>query len=431
MLTARSVRRSFVAVLLVVLASAGLPGCGVLGGSRGDSYRLTAYFDKAVSLYPQSSVKVLGLRAGTVTDVDVVGDQVRVRMRIDGAPVPAGARATLVPLSLIGERYVQLFPAWKEGDPTLAPGSTIPIERTSIPTEPDEALAALKEFLDALDPSATGRLVRNVAADLDGNGQGLGEALGGLSELATHLADKDAQLVAIIDSFDTLTATLRTREVQLGRVLDQFATATALLARERATIEQLVKGLASVATDGLDLISEHRAALERDISILTRTLASVQANLGHVGELLDAGPLLVAGPALDGKLAGLAAAYDPKYHHIDLRNQVAPTAAGALDALGIPGLPRCLPIDVSCPVAATARANGTAPNPTANATATRTQAAGSARPAAVDPPAAVRPTTAPPSWRASTARPATGSNPPGSAGSRLRALARWLAEGLS
>ena len=85
----------------------------------------------------------------------------------------------------------------------------IPLERTSIPVEPDEALAALKRFLDSLDPGATGRLVTNLADDLEGNGQKLNTALGGLADLTSTLADKDDELVRIIDHFDDFTATLR------------------------------------------------------------------------------------------------------------------------------------------------------------------------------------------------------------------------------
>src|SRR5207249_3449771 len=146
-------------LVAIVLAASGLAACS--GGGGGGGYELTAYFDKAISLYPQSSVKVLGLPAGRVKSVKVVGTSVRVRMRINNdVPVPADVKASIVPLSLIGERYVQLFPAWTTGVPRAKSGAVIPLERTSIPVEPDEALAAIKHLLDRLDPQATGRLVK-------------------------------------------------------------------------------------------------------------------------------------------------------------------------------------------------------------------------------------------------------------------------------
>ena len=339
-------RPSWRGVAAIALASTGLVSCA--GGGSSDGYRVTAYFDKAVSLYRQSSVKVLGLPAGRVTSIKVVGEKVEVRLRLnEDVPIPRDVRAMIVPLSLIGERYVQLFPAWTHGQPRARDGAVIPLERTSIPVEPDEALAAIKELFDTLDPNATGRLVKNLGEDLGGTGPDLNGALKGLGELTAAVADRDDQLLGIIDHFDRLSATLRTREVALGKVMDGFAQATGLLAEERRTIESLVKNLASVATTGLDLTSEHAAKLDRDLSILTRLLQSVNVNIDGVRNLLDSAPLLVAGPDLDGT-RGLAGAWDPDFHHLDLRNSASPTVAQLFEALGIPVNVVCVPIDVQC-----------------------------------------------------------------------------------
>jgi virulence factor Mce-like protein len=340
--------RRIAAVIALAVGAGGLAGCSTASGPSG--VRLTAYFDKGISLYKASSVKVLGLPAGRVTSIKVVGDKVEVKLRMNGdVPVPEDVKAAIVPLSLIGERYVQLFPAWTEGTPRARDGAVIPNERTAIPVEPDEALAAIKHLLDALDPQATGRLVKNLGDDLKGRGPDLNGALKGLADLTTALADKDQQLLAIIDHFDRFTATLATREVALGKVMDGFAQTTGLLADERRAIESLVKNLASVATSGLNLTSEHAAKLDRDLTVLTRTLQSVNVNIDAVRNLLDAGPALVAGNDLDGT-EGLAGAWDPEFHHLDLRNSASPTVAQLFRALGIPVDVVCVPVDVMCTV---------------------------------------------------------------------------------
>jgi phospholipid/cholesterol/gamma-HCH transport system substrate-binding protein len=342
-------RRTAVWVVATALVASSLAGCSLAGGVGGGSgYKLTAFFSKAVSLYNDSSVKVLGLPAGKVTSVKVVGDQVRVVMRInDDIPVPADVQAMLVPLSLIGERYVQLFPAWTHGSTRAKDGAVIPVERTAIPVEPDEALAAVKHLLDSLDPDATGRLITNLGQDLKGTGPDLNGALKSVADITTTFAEKDADLLALIDNFDDFTATLATRDVALGKVLDGFAQATGLLADERKTIESLVKNLASLSTSGLDITSKHATKLDRDLTVLTRTLQSVNLNIDRVRNLLDSAPLLVGGPNLDGT-AGLAGAWDEKYHHLDLRNSVSPDAAALFRALGLPFDVICVPPTVEC-----------------------------------------------------------------------------------
>ena len=63
------------AVLLIgTFLALGLTSCSQPGDG---GYRLTAYFPKAVALYAQSRVKVMGLDVGRVTSVGIDGDQIR------------------------------------------------------------------------------------------------------------------------------------------------------------------------------------------------------------------------------------------------------------------------------------------------------------------------------------------------------------------
>ena len=351
-------RLASVAVLAAVLLSS----CSAIGGGGGKNYKLVAWFPKTIALFPDSQVRVLGLPAGKVSKVTAMGDRVKIDMNIKhDVPVPADVHATIVPLSLIGERYVQLFPVWTTGQPRAKTGDVIPMERTDVPVEPDEALGALKKFLDSLDPQATGRLVQNAANDLQGNGQSFNDTVANLSTLVGTLADKDQQLGNIIDNFDKFTTVLRTREVQLGNVMDSFANLTGLLSQERKAIENTVRNLGRVSTDAFDLLSVNRAGLDKDLTELTRVLQAVKANVGSVQQLLDSGPLLVN---------GLTNAYAPQFHRIDLRTQLSPTVSQALGNLGL-GFTVCLPIDVNCtpgPGAAAASAQS-APPPAAPAPA--------------------------------------------------------------
>lgn len=336
-------RRTMTAALCLVVSIAVLgvlPACGLVGG--GDTYRLTAYFPRAVSVFPSSDVRVLGLPAGSVSDIVIDGNQVRVDMAIPaGIKVPADATAQIVPQSLIGERYIQISPAFKNGMKAAKDGDVI--EKTVIPVEPDEALAALKKFMDSLDPKGIGNLITNLDEDLRGNGARLNGALGELSQLVQTFAQKDDVLLRIVDSFDKLTATLATREQQLGEVMDAFAEATQVLADERQSIEDLVSGLADLSSNGLALIGEHAGALRTDITTLAGAAATIDANLTAVTQLLAAGPQLTK---------GIIGAYNPELRAFDLRNNFSPLVTDLADVLlgqlGLP--PLCFPVLQVCPV---------------------------------------------------------------------------------
>jgi phospholipid/cholesterol/gamma-HCH transport system substrate-binding protein len=263
----------------------------------------------------------------------------------DDIQIPADGTAQIVPQSLIGERYIQISPVFTEGMDALEPGSVI--EDTVIPVEPDEALAALKEFLDSLDPEGLGDLITNLEEDLEGNGPALNDALGGLSELVQTFAEKDDALLRIVDSFDTLTATLTTREQQLGAVMDAFAEASQVLADERQSIEELIGGLADLSTNGLALLGEHATDLRADIETLAGTAATIEANLTSVTQLLASGPQLSD---------GIIGAYNEELRALDLRNNFTPLATDLTDLiLGQLGIePPCIPVQQECPVSGTA-----------------------------------------------------------------------------
>jgi virulence factor Mce-like protein len=308
---------------------------GYLYFTRGEGhYKVVAYFPRAVSVFESSDVRVLGLQAGTVTGVDIDGERVKVTLSVkDSIPIPADVHAQLVPQSLIGERYVELVPAYEAGMPRAEDGHVIAEEDTVTPVEPDEALAAVKRFLDSLDPKGLGRLVDNLEADLHGNGQALNDMLASLSDVVSTFAEKDEALGRIVDGFDRLTATLTTREAQLGQVIDAFGQASQVLADERQSIEHLVQGLADVSQNGLQLVSEHATDLRADIQTLTDAAATIDANLSSVDQLLSSGPLLAT---------GLEGAFDPVSRSVNLRNNFSPLLTEILDILlgelGVPSM---------------------------------------------------------------------------------------------
>lgn len=353
-----SLRRSgrLVAGFAVALAAA---GCGIVGGDGG-GYEVTAYFTRGVALYEQGQVRVLGLPAGRVREVaaeeacpvEEGGTMpcVRVQLRIDDdVDLPADAFATLIPQSLIGERYVQLTPAYDDqmaadDVPTLESldedERVIPLSRTIVPVEPDEALAAVNDFLENLNPDGLGRLIENAEEALQGQGADLGNALTSITDLVDTFAQRDEELAAIVENFDAFTQTLVTRESQIGEVIQSFARTANVLAQERQSLQSLLSSLAQVSTQGFDLLSEHAVGLRTDLATLGQLAQSLVANLDNVTRLLDSGPILVD---------GLAGAVNTELRAVNLVTSLGPIVGNVLnpllEQLGLP--PLCIPVDTT------------------------------------------------------------------------------------
>ena len=84
-------------------------------GSGGNDKTVTAFFPRAVSVYEGSEVRILGIPVGQVREVVPEGTKVKVVMAYDSdVKVPADADAVIVSPSVVGDRYIQLSPAFEE-----------------------------------------------------------------------------------------------------------------------------------------------------------------------------------------------------------------------------------------------------------------------------------------------------------------------------
>lgn len=325
-------RRPLAVLVAVSVALGALVACGRPGDG---GYRLTAWFPRAVALYPESHVKVMGIDVGRVTGITTHDDAIEVTMRIDrDVPLPPDVQASIVPLSLIGERNIVLSPPWHEGLDRIADGATIPLERTHVPVEPDEALQAVTDLAKAVDPSAVAGLVTNGAAALDGKGATLNDALRQGGDLASLLAAQDGTLLKIAADAHVLASTLNSRADALGRLLDDFASVTGELSSEREAITGFLRSLVELTDEGKALLTDYRIQLPADLASVASVALTVQANADSVQQLLQ---------SLDLIGQGVIGAYDPSTGGTLIRFTGSPTVAMGLqtvfDALGLGKVP--------------------------------------------------------------------------------------------
>jgi virulence factor Mce-like protein len=272
-------RGTVTAVVLAAILAVALPACS-FGGHRSAVYR--ADFTRAVQVFPGIKVRVLGVSVGHVIDVTNVPGAVRVTFSVDdGTRLPQDVNGAVIPMSLLGERYIQLFPAYTGGR-ALTPGATIPVSRTAVPAEPDELLRSLQDYMGALDPQTVSEFVQNADAILQGNGAALNTLIEhGASVLAT-LSSKRDDLSQLIVELDRLTVALSTRQAALGRLIRNYDAVAGVLTKNRQALEGTVTGLNDAATQLASLLIAHRAPLERDVEAVTRTGRTLERNTGQI-----------------------------------------------------------------------------------------------------------------------------------------------------
>ena len=108
--------------LVVAVSATVLASCGTGPGP----YTVSAVFPSAEGLFAGNAVEILGVRAGTVTQVTPSLGDVVVTMSLDGdQPLPAGVHAALTTPQLLGEPSIEFSPGYTRG-PRLAPGTRPP-----------------------------------------------------------------------------------------------------------------------------------------------------------------------------------------------------------------------------------------------------------------------------------------------------------------
>lgn len=319
-------RRGQTRLIAIAIALSFLGGVLALAFPREEKepFNVTAYFTKAIGLFPESRVRVLGVSIGRVTSVTPVGSKVRVEMRLDpDVNVPADAKAVIVPISLISDRYVQLTPVYASG-PRLRNGAVIDTDRTSIPAELDDLLAQLKKFLDAVEagtrenPESLGLAVKNLAAALAGAGEDLSKTLAGAGALGGAASENAAAMDAIVGELSRLFGALADRRNDIALLNTRLAQALGAVANESDSLNGALSNLALLTEQLNSLVAAHRTDLEADLAILAKTTKILTERQQSTIQTLDWLPVLADGA--ENAHNGGALHVDANVPHIDVRD---------------------------------------------------------------------------------------------------------------
>ncbi len=269
-------------LLTLLLATAlVVGGCATLGLAGDDGLEIDVEFSRAFNLFEGSNVRIAGVNVGRVENVVVEpgGDRVIATLRIDeGTRVADDAGATIIQSALLGERYVQLHPPYTGGD-EMADGARIPIDRTTVPVEFEEAFESLNDLLETLDRDEVARLVTNLAEVLEGQGDDLGETIDELRDLMAALRTSDEDIVELAGTLADLNETVGTRAEEMTQQFEDLGLVAESLASDRADLERTLVALTRMTDELGDLVATHRDTLRHDIGALTSLGRTVNRNL--------------------------------------------------------------------------------------------------------------------------------------------------------
>lgn len=278
----------FVVVMAVLTAFLFL----IFGQYRtGETNGYSAVFADASRVKAGDSVRVAGLRVGTVDHVSLRPDKmVVVTFDTDRSVVlTTGTRAAVRYLNLVGDRYLEL-----EDGPgsmkVLPAGSQIPPDRTDPALDLDLLLGGLKPVIQGLNPQDINALTTSLIQVFQGQDGALASLLSKTSSFSNALADNGQVVEQLIDNLNTVVATLAKDGDKFSGAIDGLEKLITGLSQDRdpigSAIEALDKGTASIT----DLLTQARPPLAGTIDQLHRLAPLLDQDKDRIDLALQKAP---------------------------------------------------------------------------------------------------------------------------------------------
>lgn len=316
-------------LVVMLLALALIAALAYAVVNRGRHNTVTVDFDRTVSLYEGSKVRVLGVDVGTVEDLTPMGTKVRATLTWDAdVKVPADVQAVVVSPSVVGDRFVQLTPAYTAGA-TLRTGTHLDQTRTAVPTELDDTFEQLDRVSKLLGPDGINRdgtlstTLSNSAENLDGKGAEIRESIKQLARV-TQTADgsKDA-MFASVEKLARFTESLEKNDDSVRSFNASLARVSDVLADESGDLQAAVRELAVALQQVQTFVSDNRTVLRKNIDTLDAVTGSLVTQRSQLAKILQNGPKA---------LSNLSTTYNPATGAIDTRGWTEGDVPGTLSA---------------------------------------------------------------------------------------------------
>ncbi len=263
--------RGFIPALLILAISAFVAYQFL---KKDDRYVINAKFKDAGGILKNYNVKIGGVPGGRVTKITLdKDDTVNVQMKLDkdAGKIGPGASASVRPVNLLGEKYVDLDPG--DLNNPLPSGSVIPESKTAVPVEIDDALnildpdtrTAMKLIISEAGISMAGRgtdfnkmltqlppaldSARKVVSEVAAENKQLENAIVKGDRVINEFNDKSDNITNFVDSAGRALQTAAERRAQLGATVRTAPAALTELRQALGNLDSTAKDLTPAAVD--------------------------------------------------------------------------------------------------------------------------------------------------------------------------------------
>jgi phospholipid/cholesterol/gamma-HCH transport system substrate-binding protein len=257
----------------------------------GATNRYSAVFSDASRLKSGQTVRVAGVRVGTVHGVSLRPDKtVVVSFDADrNVVLTTGTRAAVRYLNLVGDRYLELLDG--PGSTKVLPGgSQIPADRTAPALDLDLLLGGLKPVIHGLNANDVNALTSSLVQVFQGQGGTLESILSKTSSFTNALADNKEVVQQVIDNLNTVLGTIDKEGDNFSGTIDRLERLVKGLADDRDPIGSAIVSLDSGTASLADLLTQARPPLAGTVNQLSRLAPLLDDDKGRLDGALQKAP---------------------------------------------------------------------------------------------------------------------------------------------
>jgi phospholipid/cholesterol/gamma-HCH transport system substrate-binding protein len=258
----------------------------------GSTSDYSAVFADASRLKEGQSVRVAGIRVGTINSVSLRTDK-KVVVKFDAdrnIALTEGTRAAVRYLNLVGDRYLELVDG-PGSTKRLGAGGQIPVDHTAPALDLDLLLGGIKPLVQGLNSHDVNELSASLLQVFQGEGGTIDSLFSKATSFSNALADNGQTVQQLIDNLNTVVGTLAKDGPDFSGVIDRLERLLTGLAQDRdpigAAIDSLSKGTASLA----DLLSNARRPLAGTVEQLSRLAPLLDDDKDRIDVALKKAPI--------------------------------------------------------------------------------------------------------------------------------------------
>jgi len=241
----------------------------------------TAEFSEAAGLSEDDSVRVAGVKVGSVREVDLVDDHIEVKFKVKDAWVGDQSKAAIKIQTLLGAKYLALTPL---GESSLDPTTPIDVQRTSVPYDVTDAFQDLSGTIGDLDTDQLAKSFDTLSETLQDTPDDVRSSLSGLSQLSSTIADRDEELSTLLSNTKQVSKTLSDRDDALVDLMDDSNKVLTELQRREEAISTLLRGSQELSQQLQGLVSENEDQLGPVLEELDQLTSMLHRNQDALAE---------------------------------------------------------------------------------------------------------------------------------------------------